>query len=113
MRSNFDTPMELKEGVVEACGPLDWTGETEAFVTVTVRQPGGQAVGTASRSTIEPGEDEWMVEVKAAPAPQMPSSPTPLIPMGLALSSTCGRDGGAVGRRRTRRRQRLPLDPGS
>ena len=81
MRSNFDTPMELKEGVVEACGPLDWTGETEAFVTVTVRQPGGQAVGTASRSTIEPGEDEWMVEVKAAGGHEF--APGPAVAMGV------------------------------
>jgi hypothetical protein len=81
MRSNFDTPMELKDGVVEACGPLDWTGETEAFVTVTVRQPGEQVVGTASRATIEPGEDEWMVEVTAAGDREF--TPGPAVAMGV------------------------------
>ena len=42
MRSNIETPVKLereKDGCVEACGPLEWDGETEVTVTVTITQP--------------------------------------------------------------------------
>ena len=64
MRSNFDKPMKLEvnDGVAEACGPLKWTGETEASVTVTITQD--DLEGTASGS-FDPSKDneEWMLEV--------------------------------------------------
>jgi hypothetical protein len=67
MRSNFDSPLKLANGVVEACGELDWSGETEAFVTVTIAQKAGKAVGGASSpSGFEPPEDEWMLEIESA-----------------------------------------------
>jgi|RhiMethySRZTD1v2_1073278.scaffolds.fasta_scaffold98614_2 hypothetical protein len=62
MRSNFDNPMKLdKDGVAEACGPLEWHGETEASVTVTITQD--KVEGTASGS-FSPPADEWMLEVR-------------------------------------------------
>ncbi len=63
MRSNIDTPVKLKkekEGCAEACGPLNWNGETEVTVTVIITQDGVE--GTAS-GTFHPREDEWMLEV--------------------------------------------------
>ena len=37
MRSNFDSPMPVEDGVAKACGELDWaSGENEAHVTVTI-----------------------------------------------------------------------------
>jgi hypothetical protein len=62
MRSNFDNPMKLeKGGGAEACGPLEWNGETAARVTVTITQD--KVEGTASGSFDAP-EDEWMLEVR-------------------------------------------------
>jgi hypothetical protein len=67
MRSNFDSPLKVTDGVVEACGELEWAGESQAFVTVTLTQRGTQAVGAASsHSPFEPPGDEWMLEVESA-----------------------------------------------
>jgi hypothetical protein len=74
MRSNFDTPMKLTGGVAEACGELDWNGETGVSVLVTLLQR-GQAVGTASRASFEPSDDEWMVEVEASGPNQFTDGP--------------------------------------
>lgn len=65
MRSQFDTPLKLKDGVVEACGELDWeAGETEAIVMVTITQRGEKVVGTASSPPrFERSEEEWMLNV--------------------------------------------------
>src|SRR4051794_6518712 len=38
MHSNFESPLTITNGVVEACGELNWAGESEAFVTVTLTQ---------------------------------------------------------------------------
>ena len=70
MRSNFDTPMEFDNGVVEACGELDWNGETGVSVMVTLVQREHRAVGTARSRSFEPPADEWMVDVKASGANQ-------------------------------------------
>jgi hypothetical protein len=76
MRSNFDTPMKVTGGVVEACGELDWDGETGVSVMVTLVQRTQHAVGTASsQSTFEPPADEWMVDVEAAGANQFTDGP--------------------------------------
>ena len=63
MRSNIETPAKLereKDGCVEACGPLEWDGETEVTVTVTITQDGVEGTATG---TFEPPADEWMLEV--------------------------------------------------
>jgi hypothetical protein len=70
MRSAFDSPARIEDGVVEACGKLEWeSGETEAHVTVMITQHGQKLVGTASSP---PGfsrpEDEWMLEVQPSAA---------------------------------------------
>jgi hypothetical protein len=76
MRSNFDSPLKLANGVVEACGELDWSGETEAFVTVTITQKDGKAVGAASSPpSFEPSEDEWMFELEAAGSKKFKEGP--------------------------------------
>jgi hypothetical protein len=76
MRSNFDSPLKVTDGVVETCGELDWDGETGVHVLVTLSQTGQHAVGTASsRSSIEPPADEWMVEVTAAGSNQFTAGP--------------------------------------
>src|SRR5438552_14579699 len=59
MHSNFESPLKITEGVVEACGELEWAGESEAFVTVTLTQRDAPAVGGASsRSSFKPPDDE-------------------------------------------------------
>jgi len=68
VRSNFDTPMELTNGVVEACGELDWKGETGVSVMVTLIQRQHHAHATASSKSFEPPADEWMVEFEATGA---------------------------------------------
>ena len=70
MRSAFDTPVKVEDGVVEACGELDWSsGENQAHVTITISQKGEKLVGTASSPpNFERGEDEWMLEVRPAEA---------------------------------------------
>jgi hypothetical protein len=68
MRSNFDSPLKVVDGVVEACGELDWgSGETEAVVTITISQKDEKIVGTAtSPPSFDAPEDEWMLMVKPA-----------------------------------------------
>jgi hypothetical protein len=70
MRSNFDSPLGVRDGVVQACGELDWEGdETEAIVTVTIAQKGEKLVGAAaSPPNFDAPEDEWMLEVRPSPA---------------------------------------------
>ena len=76
MRSNFDSPMTLTNGVAEACGERDWNGETGVSVMVTLVQRRPRAVGTASsRSSFEPPADEWMVEVEASGPTSSPTAP--------------------------------------
>lgn len=76
MRSNFDSPMKVTDGVVDACGELDWKGETGVSVMVTLVQSGQHAVGTASsQSSFEPPADEWMVDVEAAGPNQFTDGP--------------------------------------
>jgi hypothetical protein len=66
MRSQFDSPMPVEDGVAKACGELDWAGgETEAIVTITLTQKGEKLVGTASSPpNFEAPEDEWMLDVR-------------------------------------------------
>jgi hypothetical protein len=72
MRSAFESPLKLSDGVVEVCGPLGWdAGETEAVVmAVIVRQEGDQVVvGTASSPpNFSTSDDEWMLNVQPTPA---------------------------------------------
>ncbi len=66
MRSAFDSPMGVEDGVAKACGELHWDpGETEAIVTITITQKGEKLVGTAgSPPNFDAPEDEWMLEVR-------------------------------------------------
>ena len=66
MRSAFDSPMGIEQGVAKACGELDWgSDETEAIVTITLTQKGEKLVGTASSPpNFEAPEEEWMLEVR-------------------------------------------------
>jgi hypothetical protein len=66
MHSNFDSPLKLTDGVVEACGELDWgAGETEAIVAVTITQKGEKISGAASSPpSFEAPEEEWMLNVQ-------------------------------------------------
>ena len=66
MRSQFDSPMRIEDGVAEACGELVWeAGETQAHVAITISQKGEKLVGTASSPPdFERGEDEWMLSVR-------------------------------------------------
>jgi hypothetical protein len=70
MRSAFDSPMGVEDGVAKACGELHWDpGETEAIVTITITQKGEKLVGTASSPpSFDAPEDEWMLEVHPADA---------------------------------------------
>jgi hypothetical protein len=71
MRSAFDSPLKVIDGVVEACGELGWdAGETEAVVVaVTVRQGADHVVGTASSPpNFSKPDDEWMLNVQPTPA---------------------------------------------
>ena len=53
MRSAFDTPVKVEDGVVEACGELDWSsGENQAHVTITISQKGEKLVGPAIRKLL-------------------------------------------------------------
>lgn len=65
MRSNFDSPLRLEDGSVEACGGLEWdAGDNEAHVTITISQKGEKLVGSASSPPdFDRGEDEWMLTV--------------------------------------------------
>jgi|tagenome__1003787_1003787.scaffolds.fasta_scaffold19034367_2 hypothetical protein len=66
MRSNFDCPLNLKNGnkMVEACGPIVWApGDPGLKVQVTINQPpnGGPAVANAtSGKTFTDADGEWM-----------------------------------------------------
>src|SRR3954447_2112140 len=66
MHSNFEPKLGVDDGVVKACGELEWAaGETEAIVTITIAQKGEKLVGTASSPpTFDAPEDEWMLEVR-------------------------------------------------
>jgi hypothetical protein len=68
MHSQFDSPLKITDGVVEACGELDWgAGETEAIVAVTITQKGEKISGAASSPpNFEKPEDEWMLNVQPA-----------------------------------------------
>ena len=70
MRSQFDSPMGVEDGVAKACGELGWEGaEVEAIVTVTITQKGEKLVGTASSPpNFDAPEDEWMLEVTPTPS---------------------------------------------
>lgn len=70
MRSNFDSPLHVEDGVIEACGELDWgEGDTEAHVTVTISQKGEKLVGSASSPpNFEHGAEEWMLSVSPSVA---------------------------------------------
>jgi hypothetical protein len=70
MHSNFDSPLALEDGVVKACGELEWAGgETEAIVTITITQKGEKLVGTASSPpNFDAPADEWMLEVQPSQA---------------------------------------------
>ena len=70
MHSKFDSPLKVKDGVVEACGELDWAaGETEAIVSVTITQKGEKISGAASSPpNFEKPEDEWMLNVQPSRA---------------------------------------------
>jgi hypothetical protein len=70
MRSNFDSPMKIEDGVAKACGDFDWgSGEQEAHVAVTISQKEGTLVGTASSPPdFASGEHEWMLEVHPSKA---------------------------------------------
>jgi hypothetical protein len=70
MRSNFDSPMKIDDGVAKACGELGWgPGEREAMVTITITQKGEKLVGTASSPpSFDAPEDEWMLEVSPSQA---------------------------------------------
>ena len=77
MRSKFDSPAKVKDGVVEACGPLEWaTGEVEALVTVTITQKGDKITGMASSPPSFPrGDNEWMLSVPAATTKKFKNGP--------------------------------------
>src|SRR4051794_7061109 len=66
MRSNFESPMELrnKRKTLEACGPVFWEGEPNPIdvrVTVRVTQGGASVEDTSGVLTLVPGvTDEWM-----------------------------------------------------
>jgi hypothetical protein len=66
MRSNFDSPLKVVNGVVKASGDLGWdTGDTDAFVSVTIIQMDQKLVGTASsRRKFPPWMPGWVVDVK-------------------------------------------------
>ena len=66
MHSQFDSPLKVTDGVVEACGELGWdSGETEAVVAVTISQKGDKISGAASSPpNFEKPEDEWMLNVQ-------------------------------------------------
>ena len=70
MRWNFDSPLRVEGGVVQACGELDWdSGEREAHVTVTISQKGEKLVGSASSPpNFASGEGEWMLSVRPSEA---------------------------------------------
>jgi hypothetical protein len=96
MRSNFDSPMKIEDGVAEACGELEWDqGETEAIVTVTITQREDQVEGTASSPpNFHPPEDEWMLQVR-------PSDPHKKFKKGPAhargsIRTTSGSTGGGA-----------------
>ena len=76
MRSNFDSPMKLTDGVAEACGELDWNGETGVSVMVTlVQRRSARRWNRDSQSTFEPPADEWMIDIEAAGANQFTVGP--------------------------------------
>lgn len=70
MRSQFDSPMQIEDGVAQACGGLDWgDDETEAHVAITISQKGEKLVGSASSPPdFERGADEWMLSVQPSSA---------------------------------------------
>ena len=70
MRSAFESPLKLSDGVVEVCGPLGWdAGEAEAVVMAVIVRQGGDnvVVGTASSPpnfSRSDEESEWMLNVQ-------------------------------------------------
>ena len=66
MRSQFDSPIRIEDGVAQACGELDWeASESQAHVTITISQKGDKLVGTGSSPPdFDRGEDEWMLSVR-------------------------------------------------
>jgi hypothetical protein len=68
MRSNFDSPLKIVNGTINACGELEWeTGENEAIVSATITQKGEKVAGTASSPpNFAAGETEWMLDVNPA-----------------------------------------------
>jgi len=74
MHSRFESPLDVNvhNGVVDACGPIDWAGdEDEAVVTVTISQRKGKAVGSGHSTKAVPKPDTmWEVDVEALPGMQ-------------------------------------------
>ena len=70
MRSQFDSPMRIEDGVAQACGELGWeAGETQAHVAITISQKDEKLVGSASSPPdFEPPEEEWMFSVRPSAA---------------------------------------------
>jgi hypothetical protein len=64
MRSKFDSPAELADGVIKARGPLEWEGEVEALVMVTITQKNERIAGIAtSPERFSQGTAEWVMDV--------------------------------------------------
>ena len=66
MRSNIDSVLKLVDGVVHACGPIEWEdGESKAVAAVTVSQDGIAGVA-CSPPNFEVSDTAWSLTVPPA-----------------------------------------------
>ena len=91
MRSNFDSPLQVANGVVKARGKLGWeTGDTDGFVAATIIQMDEKLVGTASSPPEFPTwKKEWELDVKPT-GRNKKFKPGPAQALGVAVTVNAG-----------------------
>src|SRR5262245_42584211 len=65
MRSNFESPLKIVNGVVRAKGSLEWEhGEEESLVSVSIAQKAHKVAGMAtSPDEFEKPREHWTVDI--------------------------------------------------
>ena len=91
MRSNFDSPLKVVNGVVKASGDLGWAkGDTDAHVAVTIIQMDEKMVGTASsRRKFPPWKSKWELNIQPTRRNKK-FKPGPAQALGVAVTVNAG-----------------------
>jgi hypothetical protein len=89
MRSNFKSPLKIKNGVVKAKGDFNWgTGEKEARVSVSIFQRGHKVADMAtSPEEFKRPAKSWTVDVGSEYEPGYPTfKPGPAEAIGIVCA---------------------------